>query len=60
MSNMSYTKTIKLASFLKDILYIPVDCVCERIDLTDDLQLPSNHNGSFTNIILQGQNIDGI
>ena len=31
-----------------------------RIDLTDDLQLPSNHNKSFTRIMLQGQIIDDI
>ena len=60
--NVKYVlhKNYQARKLLKDILYIPVDCVCERIDLTDDLQLPSNHNGSFTNIILQGQNIDGI
>ena len=60
MSNMSFTKTIKHASSLKNILCIPGGCDRERIDLTDDLQLPSNHNGSFTRIILRGQNIDDI
>ena len=39
------------------MLYIPGDWDHERITLTDDLQLPSNHNRSFTGIIIQGQNI---
>ena len=29
----------------------------ESIDLTDDLQLPSNHNRSFTRVLLGGYNI---
>ena len=33
---------------LKDILYIPSAWDRERINLTDNLQLPSNHNISFT------------
>ena len=44
----------------KDILYIPGCWDRERIALTDDLQLHSNHNGSFTREILWGQNIDDI
>ena len=44
----------------KDILYIHGGWNRERIDLTEDLRLPSNHNKSFTRIILQGQNIDDI
>ena len=44
----------------KYILYIPGGRERERIDLTDDQQLPSNHDRSFTRVILQGQNIDDI
>ena len=28
-----------------------------NVNLTDNLQLPSNHNRSFTMVILKGQNI---
>ena len=35
----------------KDILYIPGGWDRERIDLTDDLQLLSNHDRSFTRVI---------
>ena len=39
---------------LKYILYIPSAWDRERINLTDDLQLPSssNHNRSFTSVII--------
>ena len=60
--NVKYVfhKNYQACKFFKYILYIPGGRDRERIDLTDDLQLPSNHNGSFTYIILQGQNIDDI
>ena len=60
--NVKYVfhKNYQAHKLFKDILYIPGGCERERIDLTDDLQLPSNYNGSFTNIILQDQNIDDI
>ena len=53
-------KNYQAHNLFKDILYIHGGWDRERIDLTDDLQLPSNHDRSFTRIILQGQNIDGI
>ena len=40
-----------------DILYIPGGKDHEGIALTDDLQLPSNHNRSFTGVIILGQNV---
>ena len=55
-----FHKNYQTCKLFKDILYIPGGWDRERIDLTDDLQLPSNHNRSFTGIILQGQNIDDI
>ena len=60
--NVKYVfhKNYQTCKLFKDILYIPGGCDRERIDLTDDLQLPSNHNRSFTRITLQGQNIDDI
>ena len=60
--NVKYVihKNFQERKLFKDILYIPGGCDRERIDLTDDLQLPSNHNRSFFRVILQGQNIDGI
>ena len=60
--NVKYVfhKNYQTCKLFKDILYIPGGWDRERIDLTDDLQLPSNHNRSFTRIILQGQNIDDI
>ena len=57
---MSFEKNYQARKLLKDILYIPGGWDSERIDLTEDLQLPSNHNRSFTRMILQGQNIDDI
>ena len=53
-----FHKNYQACKLLKDIPYIPGGLDRERIDLTDDLQLPSNHNRSFTRIILQGQNIN--
>ena len=47
MSNIYFTKTIKYTSGWDR----------ERIALTDNLQLPSNHNRSFTGVIIQSQNI---
>ena len=44
----------------KDIQYIHSGWDRECIDLTDDLQLPSNYNRSFTGTIIQGQSIDDI
>ena len=60
--NVKYVfhKKYQARKLFKYILYIPGGWDRERIDLTDDLQLPSNHDGSFTNIILQGQKIDNI
>ena len=55
-----FQKVYQAHKLFKDILYIHGGRDRERIDLTDDLQLPSNHNRSFTRIILQGQNIDDI
>ena len=40
-----------------DILFIPGGGDSECINLTDDLQLSSNHNRSITRVILQGLNI---
>ena len=52
--NVKYVfhKNYQAPKLFKDILYIPGGWERERIDLTDDLQLPSNYNGSLTNIIL--------
>ena len=55
-----FQKNYQARKLFKDILYIPGGWDCERVNLTDDLQLPSNHNRSFTRIILQDQNIDDI
>ena len=60
--NVKYVfyKTYQACKLFKDILYIPGGWDRERIALTDDLQLPSNHNRNFTWIILQGQNNNDI
>ena len=55
-----FHKNYQAGKLFKGILYIPGGLDRERIDLTDDLQLPSNHDRSFTMEILQGQNIDDI
>ena len=55
-----FQKNYQAHKLFKDILYIHGGWDYERIDLTNDLQLPSNHNRSFTRIILQSQNIDDI
>ena len=60
--NVKYVfhKNYQACKLFKDILYIPGGWDRERIDLADDLQLPSNHNRSFTKIILQGQIVNDI
>ena len=52
--NVKYVfhKNYKSRKLFKNILYIPGGWDRERIDLPDDLQLPSNHNRSFTRVIL--------
>ena len=55
-----FQKMYQAHKLFKDILYIHGGWDRERTDLTEDLRLPSNHNKSFTQIILQGQNIDDI
>ena len=55
-----FHKNYQARKLFKDILYIPGGWERERIALNDDLQLPSNHNWSFTRVILQGQNIRDI
>ena len=55
-----FQKNYQARKRFKDILYIHGGWNRERIALTDDLQLPSNHNQSSTRIIIQGQNIDDI
>ena len=47
-----FIKNYQAHKLFKDILYIPGGWDCERIDLTDDLQLPSNHDRSFTMVII--------
>ena len=60
--NVKYVihKNYQARKFVKNIMYIHGGWDRERIDLTDDLQLPSNHNRSFTRIILQGKKINDI
>ena len=53
-----FQKNYQAHKLFKIILYIHGGWDRERIALTDDVQLPSNRNRSFTRIILQGQNID--
>ena len=55
-----FQKNYQAHKLFKDILYIHGGWDRERIALTDDIQLPSNHNRSFTRIIIQGRNIDDI
>ena len=47
-----FNKNYQAHKLFKDILYFPGCWERERIDLTDDLQLPSNHNRSFTRVLL--------
>ena len=55
-----FQKNYQTRRLFKDILFFHGGRDRERIDLTDDLQLPSNHNRSFTRIIRRGQNINDI
>ena len=55
-----FHKNYQASKLFKDILYFPGGWERERIDLTDDQQLPSNHDRSLTRIIFHGQNIDDI
>ena len=57
---MSFEKNYQVHKLLKGMLFFPGGLDLERNALTDDLQLPSNHNRSLTRVILQGQNIYGI
>ena len=52
--NVKYVfhKNHQAQKLFKDILYIPGGWDRERIDLTDNLQLPSNHNRMFTRAML--------
>ena len=49
-----FNKNYQAHKLFKDILYFPDGWDRERIDLTDDLQLPSNHNRSFTRVLFKG------
>ena len=58
--NVKYVfhKNYQAHTLFKDTMYIPGGWDRERIDLTVDFQLHSNHNRSFTRMINQGQKID--
>ena len=47
-----FHKNYQAHKLLKDILYISDGWDRECIDLTDDIQLPSNRNRSFTRVML--------
>ena len=47
-----FNKNYQAHKLFKDILYFPGGRERERIDLTDDLQLPSNLNRNFTRVLL--------
>ena len=47
-----FHKNYQAHKLFKDILYIPGGWDRERIDLTDYFQLPSNHNRTFTRVLL--------
>ena len=51
--NVKYVfhKNYQAHKLFKDILYIPGGRDRERIELTGDLQLPSNHDRSFIRVI---------
>ena len=53
--NVKYVfyKNYTAHKLFNDILYIPGDWDRERIALTDDLQLPSNHNRSFIMVLFR-------
>ena len=51
-SKYIFHKNYQAHKLFKDILYIPGYWVCEYINLTDDLQLRSNHNRSSTRVII--------
>ena len=48
----AFHKKCQAHKLFKDKLFIPSGWDRERIDLTDDLQLPSNHNRNITKVIL--------
>ena len=52
-----FLKNYQAHKLIKDILYIPGGGDHERIALTDYLLLPSNHNRSFTGVIILGQDV---
>ena len=60
--NVKYVfhKYYQVHKLFKDILYIPGGGDHERIALTDDLWLPSNHKRSFTWVIIFGQNVNDV
>ena len=47
-----FHKKYQACKLFKDILYIPGGWDRERTNLTDDRQLPSNHNIIFIRVIL--------
>ena len=51
-----FLKNYQAHKLFKDILYIPDSGDHEHIALTDDLELPSNHNRSFIRVIILGKN----
>ena len=55
--NVKYVllKNYQAHKLFKDKLYIPGGGDHERIALTGDLQLPSNHNRNFVGVIILGQ-----
>ena len=46
-----FNKNYQSHKLFKDKLYIPGGWDRERIDLNDELQLPSNHDRSFSMVI---------
>ena len=52
-----FLKNYQAQKLFQDILYIPGGGDHERVGLADDLWLPSNHNSSFTRVIILGQKV---